>query len=327
MENNITSAEIAALFESATSFLITSHIRPDGDAIGSALALGLALRKQGKDVTLGLSDGIPSNFKHLPGSETVVKTIDPSQTFDKVISVDASDAERLGVIVMGRAIDLQIDHHITNVAFAKYNFVDPLAVATCAVLAKNFHSWNLSLDPQIATLLMTGILTDTIGFRTSNVNADALRLSADLMEAGADLPAIYHQNLISRSYEQINYWGFALQRMQKTDNIAWTSLLLDDRQQAEYNGNDDADLNTLLSSITECDITILFVEQKNNHVKVSWRSKPGYDVSQIAFNFGGGGHLAAAGADIQGKLESVEKLVLHQTLAYLNENDREKTQK
>ncbi len=320
MENNITSEEIAALFQSANTFLITSHIRPDGDAIGSALALSLALRQKGKDVTIGLADGIPSNFKHLPASETVIKNIDPTQTFDRLISLDASDAERLGSIVTGRSIDLQIDHHITNVAFAQYNFVDPLAVATCAILAKNFHNWQLSISPQIATLLMTGILTDTIGFRTSNVNSDALRLSADLMDAGADLPGIYHQNLISRSYEQINYWGFALQRMQKTENIAWTSLLLADRQQAEYNGNDDADLNTLLASITECDITILFVEQKNNHVKVSWRSKPGFDVSQIAFNFGGGGHLAAAGADIQGKLDSVEKLVLHQTLAYLNEN-------
>ncbi len=317
MTNNATAETIRSLFQTSNRILIVSHIRPDGDAIGSALGLGMALRRKGKEATVALADGLPSNFRHLPGSKTVVKALNPDQDFDLVVSVDASDPERLGKIVNNRAIDLQIDHHVTNVFFAGQNFVKETAVATCAILAENFADWDLQLDPDIATLFLTGILTDTIGFRTSNVNAKALRIAADLMDAGADLPAIYYQNLISRSYEQVNYWGFALQRMQKQENIAWTSLILADRQQADYNGNDDADLNTLLSSITDCDITILFVEQKENHIKVSWRSKPGFDVSDIAFQFGGGGHLAAAGADIPGSLESVTEKVLQQTFAYL----------
>ena len=322
MTNNTSSEDIQSLFQSNDRILIVSHIRPDGDAIGSALGLGMALRKKGKQVTVALADGLPSNFRHLPGSKTMVNAINPDQQFDLVISVDASDLERLGNVVNGRAIDLQIDHHVTNLFFADHNFVEETAVATCAILAENFPNWGLEFDPDIATLLLTGILTDTIGFRTSNVTSKALRIAADLMDAGADLPGIYYQNLISRSYEQVNYWGFALQRMQKRENVAWTSLILADREQSDYNGNDDADLNTLLSSITDCDITILFVEQKDNHIKVSWRSKPGFDVSEIAFHFNGGGHLAASGADIPGSLESVMEMVLQQTFAYLQTKKR-----
>lgn len=327
MKSNTTVESIREAFAHSQSFLIVSHIRPDGDAIGSALALGKALQNAGKQITVGLADGLPANFRHLPGSHLVVKSVNSDQHFDMVVSVDASDIERLGNIIAGRAIDLQIDHHVTNLFFAKDNFVDASAVATAAILTEHLSQWNLRIDPEVATLLLTGIVTDSIGFRTSNVNAKALRLAADLMDAGADLPAIYYQNLISRSYEQVNYWGFALQRMQKRENVAWTSLILADRKQAEYNGNDDADLNTLLSSITDCDITILFVQQKDNHVKVSWRSKPGFDVSKIAFHFSGGGHLAAAGADIPGTLEPVKEKVLQQTFSYLesraNENEEE----
>ena len=138
------------------------------------------------------------------------------------------------------------------------------------------------------------------------------------MEAGANLPDIYHQALVSRTFEQVNYWGYALNRMKKEKDIAWTTLTLADRQQAGYNGNDDADLNTLLSSITECKVTLLFVEQNNNHVKVSWRAKPGVDVSQLAFSFGGGGHPAASGADLSGDINQIQNQVIQKTLAYLD---------
>jgi len=311
--------KIRKLILDSNTFLLATHIRPDGDAIGSILAFGLALRKIGKEVTILLAEGIPQNFNNLPDNQTIVKSINSNDEYDVIACVDASDQERLGDLLVGKKIDLQIDHHITNVMFAKINLVDSKAVATCAILAEYLPIWELTIDEKIATLLLTGILTDSIGFRTSNTSSKALRLAADLMDFGADLPAIYQEALVGRTYQQVNYWGFALQRLQKHGKIAWTTLTLADRKQADYNGNDDADLNTLLSSITECEVTILFVEQKEKHVKVSWRSKPGIDVSQIAFHFNGGGHFSAAGADIQGELIEVQNLVLQKSFASIDE--------
>lgn len=311
--------KIKKLILDSNTFLLATHIRPDGDAIGSVLSFGLALRNIGKNVTILLAEGVPQNFNNPPKNLTIVKSINPSDEYDLIASVDASDKERLGEFFIGKNIDLQIDHHITNVLFANTNFVDSKAVATCAILAEYLPAWGLSINDQIATLLLTGILTDSIGFRTSNTTSKALRLAADLMDYGADLPAIYQETLVGRTFPQVNYWGFALQRLQKQGNVAWTTLTLADRKQADYNGNDDADLNTLLSSITECNVTILFVEQKEKRVKVSWRSKPGIDVSQIAFQLNGGGHLSAAGADIQGELTEVQNLVLQKTFASIEE--------
>jgi len=320
MNNQFDYEEIKKLLHDGKSFLIASHIRPDGDAIGSVLGFGLALRSIGKEVVIYLADGIPLNFQHLPESKSIVKTVDANIHFDLIISLDSSDQERLGDSFSDKQIDLQIDHHVTNINYAKINLIDPTAVATCAILAEFLPKWGFQISKEIATLLMTGILTDSIGFRTSNTTSKSLRLAANLMDSGANLPEIYHETLVGRSYQQVNYWGFGLQRLQKKGNIAWTSLTLADRKLADYNGNDDADLNTLLSSISECDVTILFVEQKNKHVKVSWRSKPGLDVSQIAFKFNGGGHISAAGADINGELSSIENLVLKETFSTLMQN-------
>ncbi|NTW43058.1 MAG: bifunctional oligoribonuclease/PAP phosphatase NrnA [Anaerolineaceae bacterium] len=317
MNNIFDNEEIKTLFNRSKTYLIAAHIRPDGDAIGSALGLGLALRNIGKDVTIYLADGVPSNFQHLPGNQTVINTLNPNSEFDLIISLDSSDQERLGDAFSSMHIDLQIDHHVTNVNYARINLIDPTAVATCAILAEFLPKWDLQISEEIATLLMTGILTDSIGFRTSNTTSKSLRLAADLIDSGANLPEIYHETLVGRTYQQVNYWGFGLQRLQKKGNIAWTSLTLADRKLADYNGNDDADLNTLLSSISECDVTILFVEQRNKHVKVSWRSKPGLDVSQIAFKFNGGGHISAAGADINGELSDIQNLVLKETFSTL----------
>ena len=116
------SNKIQELFKSAQTILIASHIRPDGDAIGSILGMGLALRELGKTVSIVLSDGVPSNFNYLPGRKTIVRSVNAKTNFDLTISLDASDPDRLGSAMGGREIDLQIDHHITNVNFGKYNF-------------------------------------------------------------------------------------------------------------------------------------------------------------------------------------------------------------
>ena len=135
---------------------------------------------------------------------------------------------------------------------------------------------------------------------------------------------MYNQALVRRSYEAALYWAQGLSHLQRKDRIIWTSLTLEDRLKAGYTGNDDADLINMLSTIDDMDISVIFVEQKEGRVKVSWRAQPGVDVSQIAFQFGGGGHPAASGAEIQGSLEDVQEKVLQATFNMLESNSNHK---
>ncbi len=304
--------------QAAHRILILSHIRPDGDAIGSMLALGLALQDAGKQVQMVLSDGLPAAFKHLPGAEQIRTQAEGE--FDLVITVDCSDAARTGgSLPAGRRPDLVIDHHITTEAFGSLNLIDPSAAATASLLTRVLPAWGLTITPSIAANLMTGLVTDTLGFRTSSTTPEVLRQAADLLELGVDMSALYFRSLVRRTFAAARYWGAGLSRLQRSNGIVYTSLTLADRQASGYSGRDDADLITVVSSIDESEVAIIFVEQDSEHVKVSWRGlKPYVDVAQIARQFGGGGHRAAAGAEVRGSLAEVQERVLRLTQRALN---------
>jgi bifunctional oligoribonuclease and PAP phosphatase NrnA len=303
--------------EKAQKVLVVSHVRPDGDAVGALLAMGLGLKDKGKKVTMVLNDGVPSNFRHLAGSDQIEK--EPKDSYDTVIVVDCSELKRAGSAVDGIALpDINIDHHITNPDFAKINLVNAEAVATSAILARYFSGFGLEITPSIANALLAGIISDTLGFRTCGVKPGTLRLAADLMEKGGNLPEQYSWALLRRSFSAAQYWGAGLLRLQRDGRMVWGTLKLEDRKLADYPGNDDADLINIISAINDFDISMIFVEQKNNSVKVSWRASPGYDVSKLAVQFGGGGHPAAAGADIPGVLDDIQPRVLAATKAFMD---------
>lgn len=300
------------LIQDAQRIMVVSHIRPDGDAIGSVLAMGLALKLLGKEVQMTLQDGVPSSYKFLSGSETI-QTQNRSD-YDLSIVVDCSDLIRTGSIFPNNYVpDVNIDHHPTNISFANLNVVRSEQVSTTAILAEIFDSLEIKLTPEIASALLTGLITDTIGFRTPNMTPDTLRLAARLFEAGAHLPEIYKQALVRRSLQAARLWGIGLSALKKQGNILWTELTLADKELIGYSGRDDADLVNILTTIDSVDIAVIFVEQPRERVKISWRSTPGFDVSMIAYQFGGGGHANAAGAEITGDLENVKSDVLQAT--------------
>jgi len=309
---------IKARFTAATNILIVSHVRPDGDAIGSLLALGLALQGAGKTVQMVLTDGLPASFRHLPGHEQIRK--EPRGEFDLFISVDCADFKRTGKQFESfRKPDINIDHHITNERFGQINLVEPEAVATAAILTDHLPAWGLTITPAVAAALTTGIVTDTLGFRTSNTTPAALRQTALLMETGIDMPDLYSRALTRHSYPAARYWGAGLSSLKTEDGIVYATLTMPDRKAAGYGGNDDADLINVISSIEDHLVGMIFVEQHDKHVKISWRAlQPGIDVSKVAKQFGGGGHAAAAGADIAGSLDEVQPRVLQATREMLN---------
>ena len=302
--------------------LIISHIRPDGDAIGSLIGLGKALMDAGKQVEMVISDGVPTNFRFLSGSELVHKK--PHGEFDYRIVVDASEVPRVGSALDRQpGVDLNIDHHITNTNFGRNNLVLTDAAATAEILARYIPSLlSITISPDVANALLTGMITDTIGFRTGSVTPGVLRVAAMLLEHGADLSQVYYKGLVQHPFPAIRYWGAGLGRMQSEPGIVWTTLSLKDRAAVGYGGRDDADLINVLSSIENMDIALIFIEQPSGRVKISWRvcgqSNVDTDVSQIAQQFGGGGHRAAAGAEVDGGIEEVEKNVLNATRSYLS---------
>ncbi|WP_299025046.1 DHH family phosphoesterase [uncultured Thermanaerothrix sp.] len=302
---------IRQMLHAAQRVLITTHIRPDGDAVGSLLGLGLALQETGRTVQMVLPDGVPHTFRHLPGTDQIRRDVQPP--FDLFVVLDTADVPRIASGLNGYQVDICVDHHVTNPGFARVNLIDPEAVATSAILAEHLPAWDLPITPEVASALLTGIITDTIGFRTSNMTPKALRLAADLMEKGANLPELYKRALIHRSFEAARFWGYGLVNLKRQGRLIWTTLTQADRAAAGYQGNDDADLTDILSGIEDGDIAVLFVQHADGRIKVSWRAKPGWDVSALAAHFGGGGHPAAAGADFYGNLEDVQQKVLKAT--------------
>ena len=312
MDNEIIGA-IKVRLENAKNVVIASHVRPDGDAIGSLLGLGLALQNAGKSVQMVLVDGVSASFRHLEGSELIVK--EPRGEHDTFITVDCADFKRVGKFFenFGQP-NINIDHHKTNEKFGTLNLIEAEEVATAAILTNCLLMWRYEITKPIADALLTGIITDTLGFRTSNTNPSALRLCAELMETGANMPDLYMRSLVKKSFVAARYWGAGLSSMERKDGIVWSTLTLADRKKTGYGGNDDADLINMISAIDGNKVGMIFVEQSDSNVKVSWRALAnGIDVSQVAKHFKGGGHAAAAGADIPGSLSEVQPMVLKTT--------------
>ncbi len=311
MTQNISGA-IKRRLAKANNILIASHVRPDGDAIGSLLGLGLALQNAGKTVQMVLVDGVAS-YKYLEGSEQIVR--EPKGGHDTFITVDCADFKRVGKAFENfGAPDINFDHHKTNENFGKLNLIEADEVATAAILTNYLPKWGYEITKPIAAALLVGIVTDTLGFRTSNTNPSALRLCAKLMETGVDLSDLYMRSLVHKSFPAAKYWGAGLSGLEQKNGIVWATLTLADRKRAGYGGNDDADLINMISAIDGNKVGMIFVEQSDSHVKISWRAlADGVDVSKVAKYFQGGGHAAAAGADIPGELSEVQPFVLKTT--------------
>jgi phosphoesterase RecJ-like protein len=304
---------IKSRLDAAQNIVIASHVRPDGDAIGSLLGLGLALINAGKTAQMILVDGVPSTLRHLEGSELIVR--EPQGGHDTFITVDSADFKRVGKFFenFGQP-DINIDHHITNENFGTLNLIEAEEVATAAILTHYLPVWGYEITKPIAAALLTGIITDTLGFRTANTNPSALRLCAELMETGADMSELYMNSLVKKSFPAARYWGAGLSSMEQKNGIVWSTLTLEDRKRSGYTGNDDADLINMISAIDGNKVGMIFVEQSDNHVKISWRAlENGINVSKVAKHFNGGGHAAAAGADIPGTLNEIQPLVLRTT--------------
>ena len=206
-----------------------------------------------------------------------------------------------------------VDHHITNTYFGTVNWVEPTCAATCQMLAYLADALGVRLSPELAECLLTGVITDTLCFRTTNTTPAVLEVAMHLQEAGANLAAIVQQTLNRMPYSTLRLWALVLPEAQLEDGVLWAVVR---RTQVAAAGmpNDESKLNSTFATIVEADISAVFTEKigktGKSAVECSFRAKPGYNVGELALSFGGGGHPAASGCTIVGSLDEVVALVV-----------------
>ncbi len=301
--------------QNAGRVLAICHTSPDGDAIGSLLGLGWLLRALPRppEVVLACADPVPEQLTFLPGAGEIVSAM-PAGPWDAVVALDASDADRLGDLftpaAYGAAPIIVLDHHVTNLLFGSLNYVDTDAAATAQIVLDLADALPVPISQQAAVCLLTGLVTDTLSFRTSNVNARTLRAAARLTELGADISDIAQRSLFTRPLALLRLWGAALSRMQLTDGVLWTEVSRAMRDEAGLKGSNESGLSSQLINAAEARVAAVFSETTDGQVEVSLRARAGYDVATVALQLGGGGHPQAAGCTLKGTLAQVEATVL-----------------
>jgi len=292
---------------------IIAHIAPDGDCLGAALGLYWGLRQLGKQPTVACGDAVPGSFAFLPGSEVLVHAAPPNH-HDLILAIDASDLARLGTIydpaVFGERPLVNIDHHVTNQYFGNVNWVEPSAASTSEMIYMLLSALGVAFDPVIATCLLTGIVTDTLGFRTTSTKPELLEIAAALMRAGASLTSIIERAFNTKTLASLRLWGKVLERLQTEGEIIWSENTRAMRQECGAALGDASGAVGFLLGAREAHVSVLFVERDDGDIEVGIRARPGHDISQVALNLGGGGHPQAAGCVLKGDLTQIKARVL-----------------
>ena len=303
----------ADAISSAQSVLVISHIYPDGDAIGSLLGICEALRPMGKQVVSAIDDGVPPELTFVPGSKTILKAID-SCDYDLMIAVDSSDLERIGKagaygMAHSRTV-INLDHHPTNTRYGNINVVVPQAVAAAEVVFDLISFLGCGVSGSAAFALLTGLVTDTQGFRISATNSRTLEIAQALMKQGAPLSHIMAHTLNRRPYEEVALWKRVFPSVQLEGGLIHALIRQKDILSSGLDTMTDGGLVSHLVNVDRAKVSVVFKELPDNQVEVSFRSKPGYDVASLAFQLGGGGHKQASGCTLGGSLADVRKRVL-----------------
>ena len=318
MSTNSTFAQIAEALRSHQRFVVMSHLRPDGDAIGCAVALALCLKEMGKEVVIWNHDGALEKLRFLPGSELIVSPPAEPRDFDVAIVVDTSTQTRLGDSLAGvrsAKVWINIDHHISNTGYGDLVYIDPHAPAAGQIVFELIRAGGLPFTAAMADNLWAAIATDTGSFQYSNTTARTFEIAAELIKAGVNVGSISERLFQTQPRRRLALLRALLNAMKFTCGGRVASYTLTRATIAEVGANPE-DTEGLIDTLrgTEGVLVAVFfeeMEQPEGRVRVSMRSKdPRYDVCKICAQFGGGGHTLAAGARIVGDLATVETKVL-----------------
>lgn len=320
--------KIKNLIIKADRILVVTHVGPDGDAIGSLTAVGQALRQMGKTPDLVCDDGVPERFSYLTLT-SIVKVQPSAKPYDLLIAVDCGDEHRMGKAYTSLSHPVpavvNIDHHVTNTNFGTVNLVDPTATSTTEILFSLFRDIGIELESNIALSLLTGLVTDTLGFRTSGVTSNTLKVASHLVDAGADLSYVTMHALNIKPLTTVQLWRIGLSNMNMRNGFFWTTISRQEQIQIGFEGTGTNGLVNILANIDVAIAGAALLEMPDGSVRVGFRCRPPYNVSDVATELGGGGHPLASGCSMAGPLADAEMRVVEATLASIAAQKAEMT--
>ncbi len=306
-------AEIIAELKRCSHVLISVHKNPDGDALGSQLALMLALERLGKSVTAHNLEPVPEIYRFLPHADAITSGDRVVGAFDALVVMDCDPGRThlFNGVYPARTL-INIDHHITNQREWPLTWLDPDASATGEMTYLLMKRMGLPIESDIALCLYTAIFTDTGSFRYSNTSPESMRISAELLEAGAD-PWLVTENVYeSCAFNRLKLLGNVLAGMERSEDgrIAWVVITDDLYRKTGTSAEDTENFINFVRSVKGVEVAVLFRQTAEAQYKVSLRSKGRADVSAVAQTFGGGGHKNAAGCVLDGTIEEIQAKVI-----------------
>ncbi|HTX58244.1 MAG TPA: bifunctional oligoribonuclease/PAP phosphatase NrnA [Verrucomicrobiae bacterium] len=300
-------ADVAAELRRRSAFVMVSHVKPDGDTLGAGLALGLALKQLGKRVCYFQQDPVPRNLRFLPDTQAVARELPADLPPDTLyVFCDMADAARAGEYLpeVAREHVLDIDHHLGNAMFGKFNYVIPTECSTGTAVMHLLRELGVTLDREIATCILTTIMTDTGGFMHSNTSPEVLELSAELMRLGADKEEITQEIFLNRRVEATRLLGRIIDEMRFAYGGRYCYSHVDDAmlEQTGADGEDTEDTVNTLRGQDGVEVAALF-KAYGGEIRVSLRSNGRVNVQAAAKRLGGGGHFRASGLTFVGALD------------------------
>ena len=295
--------EVLKQIERRNRFLLTSHARPDGDAVGSALACCQILRTMGKDADVVLREGVPRIYQGLPFADKVVQAERVNGNYEAAIILECESVQRTRLEGLENRFLISIDHHFSGRPFADVNWIDPEAVATGEMVYRLASAVGVRISPEIATCLYTAVLADTGSFMFAGTNEHTFGLARALVRAGADPVQCARSIYFGHSTAKMRLLGAALSNLHREGRLAWISVSQEQMEQCEAKEEDCEGLVNYALSIRDVEVAVFLRELPGGRYRVSLRSKGGLNVAAVAERFGGGGHECASGCSVEGPLE------------------------
>ncbi len=304
--------EVLNQIERRQKFILTSHARPDGDAVGSALACAQILRSMGKQATVVLSDGVPAIYGPLPFTDAVLKDTAEAPEADAAIILECDSVARTRLAGLEQHYLINIDHHATARPFANLNWIDPNACATAEMIFRLAREAGVKISPEVATCLYTAVLTDTGSFCFHGTSEQTFALAQELVRCGADPVRIAHNVYFSTHISKMRLLGAALNNLQRDGSLAWMNVDRTTMERCQANDEDCEGLVNYALAIQGIEVALFFREQADGRFRISLRSKGHVNVAAVAEAFGGGGHECASGCALDGPLPAALEQLLVQ---------------
>ncbi len=304
-------SEVVELIDSKHRFAITSHVRPDGDSVGSSLALMLMLQELNKDAVVVMRDHIPRAYQTLPGARRVqrINQFDHPHQYDAVFVIECSDIDRPGLPGLSEQFVVNIDHHTTTVRFGDINWIDSTASAVGEMIYNLCKATGARVTAEIAECIYAALLTDTGSFHFPNTTARTLKVASELIRLGANPARISRAIYYSQPFSKLKLMGLALSSLQRdqTGRIAYLAVTQQMLAAAQATEEDADGLANYPLAVADIDVVLFLKEVRPNVYRASLRSKDAINVAKIAEYFGGGGHRNAAGCTVEGRLEEIQR--------------------